>query len=103
MLQQRKTRPRWPKGTYMKLRSGALLRTLMDENGKSLADVGRYAQVHRTFIWALTNPDKSHKRTCRPEVATRIAELLNVPLIVLFDVGMSTDAGRSDEHGLAAA
>lgn len=87
----------------MKLRSGATLRALMDQHGKSLDDVGRYANVHRTFIWALTNPEKSHKTTCRPEVAERIADLLDVPLNVLFDVGLSTSDGQNGNRKGAAA
>lgn len=77
----------------MKLRSGATLRALMDQNRKSLADVGRYADCDRSFIWKLT---RERKKTCTPEVAERISDLLNVPLDVLFDPITSVSGGRID-------
>lgn len=70
----------------MKLKSGATLRALMDQNGKSLRDVARYAERHWTFIGQLV---REERRTCKPEVAERIADLLNVPLDVLFEPSMS--------------
>lgn len=91
-MRQHRTRPRWAKGTYMRLRSGATLRALMDQNGKSLRDVGRYANRHWTFIGQLV---REERRTCKPEVAEHIADLLNVPLAVLFDASPSSTTGQS--------
>lgn len=73
----------------MKLRSGATLRALMDQNGKSLRDVARYAERHWTFIGQLVREERS---TCKPEVAERISDLLNVPLDVLFVASSSSAA-----------
>lgn len=80
--QRFKTRPRWPRGTYMRLKSGALLRAFMDQHNKSLDDVARFIGMERSYIWKLT---KERKRTLKPERAVRLAELLQVPLEVLFD------------------
>lgn len=79
----------------MKLRSGATLRALMDQNGKSLRDVARYTNRHWTFIGQLAREERT---TCKPEVAERIADLLNVPLSVLFDVPPSSTEVHS-VHG----
>lgn len=76
----------------MRLKSGAVLRALMDQQGRSLADVGRYADRDKTFIWALTHETRT---TCKPEVAQRIAELLDVPLTVLFDPKVSPVKGQT--------
>lgn len=101
MRPQRKARPRWAKGTYMKLRSGATLRALMDQNGKSLRDVARYADRHWTFIGQLV---REERKTCKPEVAQHIADLLNVPLDVLFDVSLSSTEGHGvKQQGRKAA
>lgn len=72
---------RWPKGTWMRLHSGTLLRELMNTKRLSNADVAAHARVGRTFISALVNDRRS---SCTPAVAVRIAERLEVPLEVLF-------------------
>lgn len=74
-------RRRWPKGTWMKLTSGKILRGLMDTKGLSNEDVARSAGVGRTFISALVN---ERRTSCTPTVAELIAERLEVPLEVLF-------------------
>ena len=79
----------------MKLRSGATLRALMDQNGKSLRDVARYADRHWTFIGQLAREERT---TCKPDVAERIADLLNVPLSVLFDVPLSSTEVHSVQN-----
>lgn len=75
----------------MKLRSGKTLRALMEQNGKSFADVGRYATCDRSFIWQLVT---ERRTTCKPAVAERIADLLGVPLDVLFVPSTSTTGGQ---------
>lgn len=72
----------------MRLKSGKTLRALMDQHGKSLDDVARYTDRSKGFISHLT-AGRCH--TCRPEVAERIADLLEVPLEVLFEVSVSTN------------
>lgn len=83
---------RYPKGTWMKLNSGALLRELMNTKGLSNADVALHARVGRTFISALVN---ERRTSCTPVVATRIAERLQVPVTVLFVPKQSAVSGRS--------
>jgi plasmid maintenance system antidote protein VapI len=77
----RAPRKRWPKGTWMRLKSGSLLRELMNTKRLSNADVAMSARVGRTFISALVN---ERRTSCTPVVAERIAERLEVPLEVLF-------------------
>jgi hypothetical protein len=85
------TRKRWPKGTWMRLRSGALLRGHMDIHRLSNNDVALHAGVGRTFISALVN---ERRTSCTPQVAGRIAERLQVPVESLFDPKTSANSGR---------
>lgn len=86
-------RKNWPKGTWMRLTSGKILRGLMDSKRLSNADVALSAQVGRTFISALVN---ERRTSCTPKVAERIAERLEVPLEVLFVPKASAVSGRID-------
>src|SRR4249919_3015880 len=85
---------RWPKGTWMRLNSGSLLRELMNTKRMSNADVALSAGVGRTFISALVN---ERRTSCTPKVAERIAERLEVPLEVLFVPKASAASGSSDK------
>lgn len=91
-------RKRYPKGTWMRLRSGSLLRELMNTKGVSNADVGIAAGVGRTFISALVN---NRRNSCTEEVALRIARRLEVPFELLFDPTPSAGSGRSDNKKVA--
>lgn len=95
----RAQRKRWPKGTWMRLTSGKILRGLMDAKRLSNADVALSAGVGRTFISALVN---ERRTSCTPIVAERIAERLEVPLEVLFVPKASATSGRSDKTRRAA-
>ena len=93
---------RWPKGTWMRLKSGALLRELMNTKRLSNEAVGRHAGVQRTFISALVN---ERRTSCTPKVAARIAERLEVPLEVLFvprASAASVKNGKRQTRGKAA-
>lgn len=92
-------RTRWPKGTWMKLTSGKILRGLMDQRQVSNADVAMASGCGRTFISALVN---ERRTSCTPEVAERIARYLQVPLEILFMPRASTGSGRSGGQELAA-
>lgn len=99
MSNTRGPRPRrWPPGTWMRLRSGGALREQMDRQGKSLADVARYAGVSRGFISHLT---AGREKTCSPKVAQRIADLLGVSLELLFEVQVPSGSGRGDKSQAA--
>jgi plasmid maintenance system antidote protein VapI len=87
------TRKRYPKGTWMRLKSGKILRGQMDVKHLSNEDVARHAGVGRTFISALVN---GRRTSCTPQVAVRIAERLEVHLDVLFVPRVSADSGRKD-------
>lgn len=88
----RPQRKRWPKGTWMRITSGKILRGLMDAKRLSNADVAAHARVGRTFISALVN---ERRTSCTPRVAELIAERLEVPLEVLFVPRASADSGEN--------
>lgn len=86
---------RWPKGTWMKLKSPELLRAFVgpeDSKKMSARKLARYADVHPSFIDHLL---ANRRRSCEPLTAGRIAEALDVPISILFDVQVSTTAQRS--------
>lgn len=93
-------RKRWPKGTWMRLKSGMLLRELMNTKRLSNADVAMSAGCGRTFISALVN---DRRTSCTPAVAMRIAERLEVPLEVLFTPKTSAASGNNDKRKARAA
>lgn len=86
---------RWPKGTWMKLKSPELLRAFVgpeDSKKMSARKLARYADVHPSFIDHLL---AARRRSCEPLTAARISEALEVPIEILFDVQVSTTAQRS--------
>ena len=91
---------RWPKGTWMRLTSGKILRGLMEAKRLSNADVAAHAGCGRTFISALVN---ERRTSCTPKVAVRIAERLEVPLEVLFVPRASAGGGGSVKRKAKAA
>lgn len=91
---------RWPKGTWMRLTSGKILRGLMDAKHLSNEDIARHAGCGRTFISALVN---ERRTSCKPVVAERIAERLEVPLEVLFVPRPSAGSGGNDKRKANAA
>lgn len=81
---------RWPKGTWMKLRTSELLRAFVGpEPGKKMSArrLARYADVHPSFIDHLL---AGRRKSCEPRTANRIAEALEVPVEVIFEVHEST-------------
>lgn len=95
------TRRRWPRDVYMKVKSPQLLRTFIQENQLSYADVGRFAKRDRTYIYQLAAGRRS---TCKPEVAQAIADLLRVPVEALFEPrkSISTAHGVPQQRKAAA-
>lgn len=89
---------RWPKGTWMRLRSGSLLRALMNTKGLSNADVAMTVRkdngdvLGRTFVSALVN---ERRTSCSIKVAEGIARRLEVPVEVLFDPRTSAGSGQN--------
>lgn len=89
---------RWPKGTWMQLTSGKILRGLMDAKGLSNADVAMTVRkengepIGRTFVSALVN---GRRKSCTPKVAEGIARRLEVPLEVLFVPKASAASGQN--------
>lgn len=92
------TSKRWPKGTWMKLTSGDILRAFMDQRGVSNADLGMAAGVGRSFISALVN---ERRTSCTPRVAERIERRLGVPSGVIFTPKTATGSS-GNRKGKAA-
>jgi hypothetical protein len=94
-------RRRWPKGTWMRLKSPELLRAFVGDplkdaskrmSGRQLA---KYVDVHPSFIDHLL---AGRRTSCEPGTAERIAEVLGVPLNVLFDPKVPTTARQTVQH-----
>lgn len=80
---------RRPKGTWMRLRSAALLRAVVGpEPDKKLSgrQLARYVDVHPSFVDHLLH---ERRRSCTPQTADRIAEALGVPTTFLFEERLS--------------
>lgn len=86
------TRKKWPKGTWMELTSSDTLKALMAQRGFSYERLARYAGCSKSFISHLV---RGRKKTCTPQLATRIAEALEVPRAILFVDRASADSGQS--------
>jgi hypothetical protein len=66
----------------MKLTDPDLLWRYMDDRDFTQARLARHADCSRQFIWQLLNDPR--KRTCTPQVATRIEEALGLLKNTLF-------------------
>jgi transcriptional regulator with XRE-family HTH domain len=93
-------RKRWPKGTWMRLRSPDTLRALMKQSNLSFKDLGDLAGVHKSFISHLL---AGRRYSCLPEKADRIAMALHVPTEVLFQAKQSTTSTSGDKQKVTAA
>lgn len=93
------TYTRWPKGSWMRVQSGATLRALMDQKNFSTARLGRYTDCSKSFIHRLCSGEK---RSCSPRLAARIAEALDVPIGLLFVLETSSDNGQNGNHRVSA-
>ena len=82
---------RYPKGTWMKLRSSEILVAFMRQKDFSMARLARYAGCSKSMIGHLCS---GHKRSCTPMLAVRISEALDVPVEALFDLQASADSGQ---------
>lgn len=86
---------RYPKGTWMRLHSAERLRAFVGpEPDKKVSQrkLARYVGVHESFINHLTS---GRRRSCTPLVAERIAEVVGVPVDILF-VPTAPSNGLSD-------
>ena len=93
-------RKRWPKGTWMRLRSADTLRALMNQSNLSLKDLGDLAGCHKSFISHLL---AGRRFCCLPETANRIAMALHVPTEVLFEAKQSTSSTSNGKQKVTAA
>lgn len=91
---------RYPKGTWMKLRSREILIAFMKEKHFSTKRLATYAVCSKSFIGHLRS---GYKTSCSPELADRISEALGVPRIALFDERTSAGSGGNDKRKARAA
>jgi transcriptional regulator with XRE-family HTH domain len=84
----------------MQLRSAETLRALTKQAHLSYRNVADGADCSYGFIGHLAG---GRKTSCTPELATRIAEVLEVPLDVLFTPSSSADSGRTARRVQTAA
>lgn len=94
-----KPRNRYPKGTWMKLRSAEILVAFMRQKDFSMARLARYADCSKSMVGHLAN---GHKTSCTVALAQRIAEALDVPIEALFEPRTSAVCGRSDRRKVPA-
>lgn len=90
MKHQARRRRRWPKGTWMKLRSKEILDAFMETKGFSNGRLATYSGCSRAFIGHLRS---GHKKSCTPALAERIAEALDIPVEGLFEPKESAVSG----------
>lgn len=83
----------------MRLHSGDTLKALMKQKGIGLDRLSRSVGCSRGFISHLTS---GRRRSCLPKTATRIAETLDVPLEILFEVHESTTSTPNDNQKVPA-
>lgn len=92
MGHQTRRRQRWPKGTWMKLRSKEILDAFMANKDFSNGRLAQYSGCSRAFIGHLRS---GYKTSCTPKLAESIAEALDVPLVALFDARPSAGGGQN--------
>jgi transcriptional regulator with XRE-family HTH domain len=80
-----------PKGTWMKLRSSEILRAFMRQRDFSMSRLARYAGCSKSMISHLC---AGRKTTCTEDLASRIAEALDIPIEALFVRKASAVSGR---------
>lgn len=83
-----------PKGTWMKLRSAAILKAFMDQKNFSVQRLATYSGCSKGFIGHLRT---GHKTSCTEKLAKNIAEALDVPLEVLFERRVSAVSGQNNK------
>lgn len=95
MAHHSRRRRRYPKGTWMKLRSKEILIAFMDDKHFSTARLATYAGCSRSMIGHLRS---GYKTSCTPALADRISEALDVPRVALFDERASAQSSRNGKR-----
>jgi len=92
---------RWPRGTYMRLIDKARLAAFVGDPRKDHAKkisgrrLARAVGVHPSYIDHLIS---GRCRTAKPVTAARIAEVLDVPLELLFEPRIPRTASHNSSH-----
>jgi transcriptional regulator with XRE-family HTH domain len=77
----------------MRLKSPEILQAFMNQKKFSMGRLATYSRCSKGFISHLL---AGRKTSCTEELAKRIAEALDVPLVALFDPRTSADSGHHD-------
>ena len=88
-------RRRWPKGSYMRVIPDRLRAFVGPEPDKKMSqrELARRCGLSESAIWQMV---AGHQRTAKATTAARIAEVLDVPVEILFDpVIPSSNAGSN--------
>lgn len=97
------TPKRWPKGTWMRVKSAELLRAFVGPEPHKKMSARRLAlnvQCHPSFIDHLL---AGRRTSCEPRTAARIAEALEVPVGALFDVKKPIQQAASNRRKRVAS
>lgn len=81
----------WSRGAYMRLRSRTVLRSVMQERGKSWQQLADDVECSKSFVGALV---QGRKTDCKWELARRLEEALAVPRDFLFMPCVDRDTER---------
>jgi transcriptional regulator with XRE-family HTH domain len=92
-------RKRWPKGTWMKLKSAEVLRAFMSQKRFSVQRLATYSGCSKSMVGHLLS---GYKTSCTVDLAQRLSEALDVPLEVLFEPRASAVSGSNDKSKVAA-
>ncbi|EHB58955.1 helix-turn-helix domain protein [Mycolicibacterium rhodesiae JS60] len=83
----------------MQLQSGDTLRALIRQRGYSMGQVARHAGCSKAFVHGLCS---GAKPSCSAQLGRRIAEVLDVPFELLFNLRESRDKTRKINQKLTA-
>lgn len=95
---------RWPRGTYMRVipeRLAAFVGDTRKEPDKKMSqrELSRRSGLSDSAIYQMVS---GRQRTCTTDTAKRIAEVLGVPVEILFDPVVPSAARRSVKQDKAA-
>lgn len=84
-------RRRWPRGTWMRPKH-EIIHAMIKKSPHSYTDVARYLDCSKQMVGHLAKEPERGKgaQTCGPELATKLAVFLGVPVEAIFDVTVPT-------------
>lgn len=92
------TRPRWPKGAWMKPKC-QIIHAMLQNSPHSYKAVAGYLGCSKQMVGHLA---KDPRKTCSPALASKLAVFLGVPVEAIFDVHVPTAASQNVQVRRAA-